>query len=53
MDTEIDLVVAARLLFLEHIGLMLVVQELDDGLPRVAVVNIVAESRSINDGQAD
>lgn len=53
VHTEINLVVTARLLLLKHIGFMLVVQELDDGLPRVAVVNVVAKSGSINNGQAD
>lgn len=32
---------------------MLVVKELDDGLPGVAVVDIVTEARRVNDGQAD
>jgi hypothetical protein len=33
MDTEIDLLSSAWLLFLEHVRLMLVVEELDNGLP--------------------
>jgi hypothetical protein len=33
VNTEIDLVNAARLLLLEHVRLMLVVQKLDDGHP--------------------
>jgi hypothetical protein len=53
VDTEVDLVTAARLLLLEHVRLVLVVEELDDGLPRVAVVHVVAEARGVNDGQAD
>lgn len=53
MDTEIDLVRTARLLFLQHVRLMLVVEELDDGLPRVAVVHVVAETRGVDDGEAD
>jgi hypothetical protein len=53
MDTEVDLVSAAWLLLLQHVRLVLVVEELDDGLPRVAVVDIVAESRRVNDGQSD
>lgn len=32
---------------------MLVVKELDNGLPRVAVVDIVAEAGSIDDSEAD
>jgi hypothetical protein len=53
VDTEVDLVCAARLLLLEHVGLVLVVEELDDGLPRVAVVDVVAEARGVDDGEAD
>lgn len=33
VDAEIDLVTAAGLLFLQHVGLVLVVEELDDGHP--------------------
>ena len=33
MDTEIDLVLAAGLLLLEHVRLVLIVEELDDGHP--------------------
>jgi hypothetical protein len=53
MDAEVDLVAAAGLLFLQHVRLVLVVEELDDGLPRVAVVDVVAEAGRVNDGQPD
>lgn len=53
VHTHINLVRSAGLLLLEHVGLMLVVQELDDGLPRITVVDIVAEAGGINDGQTD
>lgn len=53
MDTEINLVLTAGLLLLEHVRLVLVVEELDDGHPRVAVVDIVAESGGIDNGQSD
>lgn len=53
VDSQVNLVLAARLLLLKHVGFVLVVEELDNGHPRVTVVDIVAESRSINDGQAD
>jgi hypothetical protein len=33
VHTEVDLIAAARLLLLQHVGLVLVVEELDDGLP--------------------
>lgn len=53
MDTEVDLVDTAGLLLLQHVRLVLVVEEFDDRHPRVAVVDIVAEARGINDGQAN
>lgn len=53
MDTEVNFVLAAGLLLLEHVGLVLVVEELDDGHPRVAVVDVVAEARGIDDSEAD
>lgn len=53
MDTEVDLVLTAWLLLLKHVGLVLVVEELDDGHPRVAVVDIVTEARGVDDSQTD
>ena len=53
VNTEIDLVDTLWLLLLQHIGFMLVVQELNDWHPGVAVVNIVSESWGINNSQAD
>lgn len=53
VHTEINLLGSARLLLLKHVALMLVVEELDDRLPRVAVVHVVAETRSVNDRKAD
>lgn len=53
MDTKIDLVLATGLLLLKHVRLMLVVEELDNGHPRVAVVDIVAEAGSVDNGQSD
>jgi hypothetical protein len=53
VDAEVDLVGTARLLFLQHVRLVLVVEELDDGLPRVAVVHVVAEAGGVDDRQAD
>ena len=49
MDTQIRFFAPLRLLFLTHIGLMLVVNELHDRKPRVSVVDVVAESRSVDD----
>lgn len=53
VDSEINLLRSPWLLLLEHVALMLIIQELDDWLPAVPVVHVVAETRSINDGQAD
>ena len=52
VHTEINLVNTARLLLLKHIRLMLIIEELDYGHPRVTVVDIVAESGSVNNSQA-
>lgn len=49
VDTEVDLVLAAGLLLLEHIRLMLIIKELNDGHPRISVVHVVAEARCVND----
>jgi hypothetical protein len=53
MYPEINLIHTARLLLLQHIRLMLVVQEFDNWHPRIAVVDIVSEARRVNYGQTD
>jgi hypothetical protein len=53
MDTEVDLVRSAGLLLLQHIRLMLVIEELNNGLPRIAVVDVVTKSRGVDNGKAD
>ena len=53
VHTHVDLVGTAGLLLLEHVRLMLVIQELDNGLPGVTVVDIVSEAGGINNGQAN
>ena len=53
VNTKIDSVGSAWLLFLQHVGLMLIIQKFNDWHPRVAVVDVVTEARSVNDGQAD
>ena len=52
MHTKVDLVLTARLLLLKHIRFVLVIEELDDGHPRVAVVDIVAKARSVDNRQS-
>ena len=53
MDPEVGLLPTLGLLFLSHIGLVLVIDEIDDWGPRVAVVDIVSESGGVNDGELD
>ena len=53
MNTKITLLAALGLLLLNHVCLMLVVNEVDDGRPRVAVVDIVTKTGSVNDGELD
>lgn len=53
MNTQINLVLTAGLLLLKHVRLVLVVEELDDGLPRIAVVDIVTEAGGVNDSQSN
>ena len=53
VDTEVDFINTAGLLLLQHIRLMLIIQKLDNWHPGIAVVDIVAKARSIDDGEAD
>lgn len=46
---QVDLVLSLGLLFLTHVCLMLIVNEVYDRCPRVAVVDVVAKSRRVND----
>ena len=52
MDTEIDLFLAHWLLLLEHVRLMLVIEELNDGLPRIAVVDVVAKAGCVDNSKS-
>lgn len=51
MHPEVNLLLALGLLLLAHVRLMLIVNEVDDGCPRVAVVDIVTEPRGVDDGE--
>ncbi len=53
VDTKITLLAALRLLLLNHVRLMPVINEVDDGRPRVAVVDIVTETGRVDDGELD
>lgn len=50
---KVALRLSLRLLLLPHIRLMLVVDELNDRSPRLAVVDVVSESWCIDDGELD
>lgn len=51
VHAEVNLILPLRLLLLAHVRLMLVVNEVDDGGPRVAVVDVVAEAGAVDDRQ--
>ena len=51
VDTKITLLTALGLLLLNHVRLVLVVDEVDDRRPRVAVVDIVTETGCVDDGE--
>lgn len=51
MHSEVRLVGPQRLLFLSHVRLVLVIDEVDNGGPRVAVVDIITKAGCVNDGQ--
>ena len=53
VNTKITLLAALGLLLLDHVRLMLVVNEVDDGRPRVAVVDVVTKTRGVNHGELD
>lgn len=48
MDTKVNLILTTGLLLLKHVRLMLIIQEFNDGHPRIPVVDIVAKSRSVD-----
>jgi hypothetical protein len=51
VDAEITLLRALGLLLLTHVDLMLVINEINDGGPRVAVVHVVAKTWRIDYSQ--
>jgi hypothetical protein len=53
MDTEVALLRSFWLLFLPHVYFVLVVNKINNGGPRVAVVNVVPKTRGVNHGQLD
>ena len=53
MNPQIALLLPVRLLFLSHIRLMLIIHEVDNRHPRITVVHVVTESRSVDDSKLD
>ena len=53
MDPEVTLLAALGLLLLDHIRLMLVVNKVDNGRPRVAVIDVVSKTGRVNNGEFD
>lgn len=53
MHPQVALLAPLRLLLLDHVRLMLVVNEVDDGSPRVAVVDVVTKARGVDNGELD
>ena len=51
VNPEVNLLPPLGLLLLAHIRFMLVVDEVDNGRPRVAVVDVVTEAGSVDDGE--
>ena len=53
VNAHVNLVCTTGLLLLQHVRFMLVVEEFNDGLPGIAVVDIISKARGINDGQTN
>lgn len=53
VDAQIRLLAPLRLLLLAHVRFMLVIDELHNRQPRVAVVHVVAESRGVDHRELD
>ena len=53
MDAHVELLATIWLLLLAHVALVLVIDKVDDGGPRVLVVDIVAKPRGVDDCKLD
>ena len=51
VHAQVRLLHALRLLLLNHIRLVLVINEIDDGRPAVPVVDVVPEAGRVDDGE--
>jgi hypothetical protein len=53
MNPKVTLLAALGLLLLDHVGLMLVVNEVNNGRPRVAVIDVVSKTGRVDNGEFD
>ena len=53
MNSQVALLCSLRLLLLTHVGLMLIIDKVDNGQPRITVVDIVTKSRRVNHSELD
>jgi hypothetical protein len=53
VDPKVALLAALGLLLLDHVRLMLVVNKVDDGRPRVTVIDVVSKTGRVNHGEFD
>jgi hypothetical protein len=53
VNPKVGLLTALGLLFLSHIGFMLIIDEIDNRSPRITVVDVVSETGGINNGEFD
>lgn len=53
VDSKVALLSTLGLLLLPHVHFVLIIEEVNDGGPRVPVVDVVAEAGRVNDGELD
>lgn len=53
VDPKVSLLTALGLLLLSHVGLMLIIDEINDRSPRITVVDIVSKAWGIDHGELD
>lgn len=53
MNTKVALLAALGLLLLDHVRLMLVVNKVDNGRPRVTVIDVVSKTGRVDNGEFD
>lgn len=53
MYPQVGFLIPLWLLFLPHVSLMLIVNKVDDGAPRIPVIYVVTKARCVDDGKLD